>query len=57
MGDRASYAIRERGTIELFYGHWGSATLLADIFWGPDVCEAQIAGVVRPDRDVLLDRG
>src|SRR5262245_36630012 len=42
MGDRASYAIRDHGKIELFYGNWGAATLLADIFWGPDVCEAQI---------------
>ena len=50
MGDRASYAIRERGTIELFYGHWGSATLLADIFWGPDVCEAQIRKQERTSR-------
>ena len=42
MGDRASYAIRRDGKIELFFSDWGAATLLADIFWGPEICEAQI---------------
>jgi tetratricopeptide (TPR) repeat protein len=42
MGDRASYAIRDQGRIELFYGNWGAPTLLADVFWGPEVCEASI---------------
>lgn len=42
MGDRASYAIRENGKIELFYGHWGANALLADIFWSPAFREASI---------------
>ncbi len=42
MGDRANYAIREGGQIELFYGQFGASAFLADIFWGPETCEAMI---------------
>src|SRR5262245_52637415 len=50
MGDRASYAIREEGTVELFYGQFGAVTLLADIFWGPTTCEAMIRAQAPSDR-------
>jgi hypothetical protein len=39
MGHRASYAIRSRGEIELFYSHWGALTVPHDIFWGPTHAE------------------
>lgn len=53
MGDRASYAIREGGKIELFYGQFGAGAFLADIFWGPDTCEAMIRE--HPISDEWLD--
>ena len=42
MGHRATYAIRESGTIELFYSHWGALSVPVDIFWGPEEAEAFI---------------
>lgn len=35
MGDRANYAIVERGKLSLYYSHWGALTVAEDIFWGP----------------------
>lgn len=53
MGDRASYAIREGGRIELFYGQFGAGAFLADVFWGPETCEAMIRE--HPAADEWLD--
>jgi tetratricopeptide (TPR) repeat protein len=50
VGDRASYAIREGGHVELFYGQFGAGALLADIFWGPTTCEAMIREQEESDR-------
>ena len=44
MGDRANYAIREGGVVELFYSHWGATTIAEDIFWGPKRTEAFVRG-------------
>lgn len=54
MGDRASYAIREGGELSLYYGNFGAATLLADIFWGPAEAEAVIRAQ-EPDTEWLDD--
>ncbi|MEZ4240701.1 MAG: hypothetical protein R3F59_32020 [Myxococcota bacterium] len=50
MGDRASYAVRESGQTDLFYGNWGAPTLLADVFWGPEPCEAAIRAQEHDDQ-------
>lgn len=42
MGDRANYAIRENGQVELYYSHWGAATVAEDVSWGPAKTEAFI---------------
>jgi hypothetical protein len=42
MGSRANYAILEDGRVELFYAHWGAATVAEDVFWGPKRTEAFI---------------
>lgn len=42
MGDRANYAIRENGQVELYYSHWGAVTVAEDVFWGPAKTEAFI---------------
>ncbi len=49
MGDRANYAIRENGQVELFYSHWGATTIAEDIFWGPPKTEAFIRGSTPAD--------
>ena len=35
MGHRANYAIIQRGSLSLYYSHWGARTVPADVFWGP----------------------
>ena len=41
MGDRASYAIRDR-RVDVRYAHFGSPFLFADVFWGPAEARAFI---------------
>jgi len=55
MGDRCSYVIRVNGERSYYYSHWGGATLLQDVFWGPSACEALIRNT-RPF-PVLLEAG
>jgi hypothetical protein len=49
MGSRANYAIRTGGRVELFYSHWGAATVGEDIYWGPERTEAFIGENAKAD--------
>jgi hypothetical protein len=42
VGDRANYAIRENGQVELYYSRWGALSIAEDIFWGPAKTESFI---------------
>lgn len=42
MGHRANYAVKDAGSLRLFFSHWGAKTVPADVFWGPAAAEAFI---------------
>lgn len=49
MGHRCSFAIKDRGNIELFYGHWSALQLPDQLFWGPKFVERYIRGHEKVD--------
>ena len=49
MGHRCSFAIKDRGNVELFYGHWSALQLPDQLFWGPKFVERYIRGHEKVD--------
>ncbi|HLM74309.1 MAG TPA: hypothetical protein VK459_16500, partial [Polyangiaceae bacterium] len=39
MGDRANYAILNKGKLSVFYAHWGGPTVPRELKEGPAACE------------------
>lgn len=55
MGDRANYAILNRGKLSIFYAHWGGPTVPRELTGGPAACERFIRAQERVRSKELLD--
>jgi hypothetical protein len=55
MGDRANYAILNKGKLSVFYAHWGGPTVPRELKDGPGACERFIRSQHRVRSKELLE--
>ncbi|HZF52794.1 MAG TPA: hypothetical protein VE093_29260 [Polyangiaceae bacterium] len=55
MGDRANYAILNKGKLSVFYAHWGGPTVPRELKEGPAACERFIRSQERVRSKAFLE--